>query len=155
MVDARPTPLFGQTVGEAQRALRALADDVFDAAGTTFESWLVLNTLATQGPAIPGETLRRDLAYALSVPPNAVLDLIAQVESAGYIGFNLGASAGGQISLTPDGVDFHRRLRESIARVSARTLAGIDPRDVETTVNVLQTVKEQAQALRERVPAEA
>jgi DNA-binding MarR family transcriptional regulator len=151
MVDTRPSPLFGQTVGEAQRALRALVDDVFDAAGTTFESWLVLNTLATQGPAIPGETLRRDLAYALSVPAGAVSDLLGQVESAGYIGISAGA--GEQVSLTPEGVAFHRRLRESIAGASANALDGIDPRDIETTVSVLQKVKEQAQASRGRAAA--
>jgi DNA-binding MarR family transcriptional regulator len=95
--------------------------------------------------------LRRDLAYALGIPAGAVSDLLALVESAGYI--EISAGAGEQVSLIPQGVAFHRRLRESIAGASANALEGIDLRDIETTVSVLQKVKEQAQAFRGRAAA--
>jgi DNA-binding MarR family transcriptional regulator len=126
-----------------------MADDVFAEAGTTFESWLVLNILATQGSSVAAETLRHDLSFALNVPAGIVSDLLAQVEAVGHIE----CIANDWAALTPAGTDFHRRLRESIAIASAKALAGIDPGDIETTVNVLQTVKGQAQALRERVAA--
>lgn len=153
MVDTHPSPLFGQTVGEAQRALRALVDDVFDAAGTTFESWLVLNTLATQGQSIPSETLRRDLAYALNVEPDAVSILLGQVESAGYVGISRGEPGGERVDLTPDGLAFHGSLRDRVASASANVLDGIDPGELETTVSVLRRVKEQAQVFRGRADA--
>ena len=152
MTTTRPAPLFGQSVGEAQRALRALVDRVFDDAGTSFETWVVLNTLATQGPAIPDAKLRGDLEYGLSAGSDTISGLLDDLRSSGLIRFaaDSDGSDGHQIELSSAGADFHRRLRESIASASDRVTSKIDPAELATTVNVLTAVKARAEALLDR-----
>lgn len=145
-----PPPAFGQTVGEAQRALGAVLSGILDQAGTTFESWVALNTLATRGPAIPGDALRRDLADGLQADPSAISALLARLESTGLVHRTSGTGTGdgARVELTGEGQSFHRSLRESIGRSSAELLDGIDTDDVATTIEVLRAVTERARARR-------
>lgn len=85
MTTTHPTPLFGQAVGEAQRALRAVIDDVLDEAGTTFETWVVLNSLAAQDGSMPETTLRRDLEYGLNTDSATISRLLDQLQSSELI----------------------------------------------------------------------
>lgn len=151
MTKTPPAPLFGQSVGEAQRALRAVADRVFDDADTSFESWIVLNTLATRGPAVDDAKLRRDLGYALTADADTIAGLLEDLRSSDMIRFSDDlAGSGGQVELTSAGASFHQQLRDSIASASARVTADIDPDELETTVNVLTAVKSHAEALLDR-----
>jgi DNA-binding MarR family transcriptional regulator len=155
MTTTRPAPLFGQSVGEAQRALRALVDRVFDDAGTSFETWIVLNTLATQGPAIPEAKLREDLEYGLSADPNTVTTLLDDLRSNGLIRFTADSdsSDGRQVELSSSGAGLHQQLREAIVTASNRVTADIDTEELATTVNVLTAVKARAEALLDREAA--
>jgi MarR family transcriptional regulator, transcriptional regulator for hemolysin len=141
-------PLFGQTVGEAQTALKALIDSVLGEAGTDFDSWLALNLLATSGPAIPSDAFHRDLAEALHTDQAAISDLVARLRSAGLVAITSGMGADGAlIELTPEGQAFHGRLREAVGSASARLLSSLDPDDVQTTIKVLREVTSRAHAL--------
>jgi len=141
-------PLFGQAVGEAQTALKAAIDDVLAEAGTNFESWLALNLLATRGPAIPSNAYQQELVEGLRAEPRMVSELVARLQSTGLIVATrgTGVDGGGQVELTGDGKASHARLREAVARTSARLLSGFDPDDVQTTIKVLREVTSRAQA---------
>jgi len=146
MVDGRPTPPFGQIVGQAQQALRGLLDDVLEAASVSHPTWLTLNLLAVQGPALPAEQLRRTLADGLRVELSEVSELFRGLEAAGYIELR-GSAAGEEVALTSAGSALYRDLRAGVDRLSASALAGIPQQDIETTVNVLTRAREQAQNL--------
>lgn len=143
-----PPPPFGQTVGEAQTALKAVLDRVLDEAGTTFDSWVVLNTLATQGPAIAGDELRPNLAQALQTDAGAISDLLERLRSSGLVRLTAagGSREGALVELTEEGQVLHRSLRQSVGGASAKLLAGLGPSDLETTIRVLREVTERAKA---------
>ena len=65
MTQTTAVPTFGQAVGEAQTALRAVIVDVLQEAGTTFERCGLLNTLATRGVAVARDELLRELAHGV------------------------------------------------------------------------------------------
>jgi MarR family transcriptional regulator, organic hydroperoxide resistance regulator len=143
-----PPPPFGQTVGEAQTALKTVLDRVLDKAGTTFDSWVALNTLATQGPAIAGDELRSNLAQALRTDAGAISELVERLRSSGLVRLTAdgGSREGALVELTEEGQVLHRSLRRSVGGASAELLAGLDPSDVETTIRVLREVTERAKA---------
>jgi DNA-binding MarR family transcriptional regulator len=147
MTDTRvPPPPFGQTVGEAQTALKTVLDHVLDEAGTTFDSWVVLNTLATRGRAIASDELRSNLAQALQTDAGAISELLERLRSTGLVRLTAdgGSREGPLVELTEEGQVLHRSLRQSVGGASAKLLAGLGPSDVETTIRVLREVTERA-----------
>lgn len=147
MTSSRPTPPFGQVIGEAQRALRGLLDDVLAAASVSYPTWMALNYLSVQGPSVSADQLRRDLAAALRVHPSEVAELLLGLEAAGHIELR-DAVSDEQASLTAGGAALYRELRDEVDGIARSALAGIPQYDIETTVNVLVRAKEQAQDLR-------
>jgi len=145
-----PSPPFGQTVGEAQTALKVVLDHVLDEAGVTFGSWVTLNTLATQGPAIAGDELRSNLAQALQTDAGAISELLERLRSTGLVRLTTDAAPqeGALVELTTLGQVLHRSLRQSVGGASVKLLAGLDPSDVATTIRVLREVTERAKSLR-------
>jgi DNA-binding MarR family transcriptional regulator len=148
-----PPPPFGQIVAVAQRALSAALDDLLHDAGVTFERWAALNMLAAGGSA-PRDALRRQLAEALRSGEGSIAELLDGLESDGLIrpAGDPGARVGTPVELTAEGAALHRRLRESIGRLTARILGGLDPRDVGITIRTLREVTERAQSLRDAQP---
>jgi DNA-binding MarR family transcriptional regulator len=141
-----PPPPIGQEVALAQRALSELLARFLGEADTTFGTWLALNTLATQGPAIRSDALRRDLAGRLQVDQSSISQLLHELQSTGAARLT-GAGEEAQVELTDDGAAIHRRLSEGIRRNTAELLGPLDPDDVHTTIRVLRAVTERAQAL--------
>jgi DNA-binding MarR family transcriptional regulator len=142
-----PTIPFGRHLGAAQRAGRAMLDEVLAAEGTTYETWIALNLLATGGPVMRGEEFARIVGAALELKPAGVAQLLGQLERFGVLRAELGAGKGGQIALTEDGSAYYQRLLAAVNERSAQALAGIDPADVQTTIRVLSQFKEQAEGL--------
>jgi DNA-binding MarR family transcriptional regulator len=149
-----PPPPFGQIVAVAQRALSAALDGLLGEAGTTFQRWAALNMLAARGSA-PLDALRREVAEALQADERSIAELFDQLESDGLIqtAGDRGAPDGTRIELTAGGETLHRSLRESIGRLSARILGGLDPHDIGTTIRTLREVTERAQSLPTGQPA--
>jgi DNA-binding MarR family transcriptional regulator len=139
-----PPPPFGQVVGETQRALSGLLRDILDRAGTTFETWVTLNTLATRppGPGPSRDELRDDLAAALAAEASSISALLDRLEAGGLLRLD-----GGRVALTAEGEAFHRRLRDSIGRLTARLIDGLDRNDVEAALQLLREVGARAQKL--------
>lgn len=113
MTTAPLRPLFGQVLGQAQRASGQGLDRVLAAHGTTFDHWVALNALAL-GAGAPAPPL----------DPQALADLVA----AGLI----------EISLTPAGEERYAELRAAVADYSRALLGGIPEGEVETARQVLE-----------------
>jgi DNA-binding MarR family transcriptional regulator len=143
---ARP---FGQQLGETARATRILLDGILAEEGTTFARWVALNTLGTQGPAIPREHLLGDLAAGLQTDNPAIAGLLAELAADDLIATANGV-AGEPITLTPAGDARYQHLRQVVQRTSQRVLNGIDPDDLQAALRVLTQVKAQAEALQAR-----
>lgn len=139
-------PFFGQQLGETTREARVLLDAVLNQEGTTFQRWVALNTLGTQGPAVPLDLLQRDLGAGLQMDLSSISSLLAQLDAEGVIETSRGAG-GPRVALTAAGASHYQHIRQVILNTSARVLAGIDPDELQTTFRVLAAVKERAQAL--------
>ena len=143
-------PTLGQTVGEAQTALRAVIVDVLEGAGTTFDRWVALNTLVTRGPAVARGELLAELAYGLQTDGAAISELLDALSSAGLVRVTAGPGpeVGSMVELTDEGRTLHAALRETVRHTSAALLDGLDPAEVQTTIAVLQAVTERAEVFR-------
>jgi hypothetical protein len=115
-------PLFGQQLGAAQLATRALLDRLLAEQGTDFAHWAILNTLGS-GAAGP--------------PLDA--DALADLTAAGRVTATP--------ALTPAGEERYRELRTTIVGLSARVIADVPPDDLETARRVLVAIADTANAL--------
>ena len=148
MTQTTAVPTFGQAVGEAQTALRAVIVDVLQEAGTTFERWVALNTLATRGVAVARDELL-ELAHGVQTDTMTISTsstgspegLVGQADGAGPDGSSL-------VELTDQGRALHGALRETVRRTSEALLDGLDPSDLEITIAVLRAVTERADVFR-------
>jgi DNA-binding MarR family transcriptional regulator len=133
---ARPVPLIGQAVGQAQASLTRLLVGVLAESGTSYQAWLGLQRLAALGGQAAREAYERDLSDWLLLDGPAAARLAGDLVAAG-----LAAGTGdGLIGLTAGG----RALREAVLAASAKItgpmLAGIDRADLETTVRTLDEI---------------
>jgi DNA-binding MarR family transcriptional regulator len=150
MTQTRAVPTFGQAVGEAQTVLRAAIVDVLQEAGTTFERWVVLNSLVTRGAAVARDELLRELAYGLQTDTGAISDLLDRLASEGFVGpaDRAAPDASSLVELTDEGRVLHTALRETVRHTNAALLDGLDPAEVEITIAVLRAVTERAGVFR-------
>jgi DNA-binding MarR family transcriptional regulator len=138
--DMTPPPLFGQTLAFAERALTARLRAHLAELGTTPETWYVLTLVATRGPALDRDALRRDLEGSRNLDAASTSELLERVESEGLI------RGDAHVDLTSEGEARYRGLRASIDAATAELLGAFDPRDVETTIRFLRAVTERAEA---------
>jgi DNA-binding MarR family transcriptional regulator len=144
---APPIP-FGRHLGAAQRAGRAFLDEVLVVDGTTYETWIALNLLATSGPRTSRAAFEQSLGAALEIRTAAAAQLLGQMERYGVVRTEPDASGddGPRIALTEEGSRHFQRLLAAVNERSAQALAGVDPADVQTTIRVLAQFKAQAEA---------
>jgi DNA-binding MarR family transcriptional regulator len=143
-----PVP-FGRQLGEAHRAGRALLNDVLAREGTTYETWIAYNLIASGGPEVRRDELERALATALDISAVAVTQLLGQLARFGLIQLvpEAGDATEAQVALTAAGAADYQRLLGLVNQRSAQAFAGVDPDEVQTTIRVLGTYSQQAQTL--------
>lgn len=139
--------LDSQDIVQAQRATSAVVDVVLAEHGTTFDRWVVLDTLATG--AVPSERARfvPGLAAALATGPVAVEDMLDQAEEAGLVRIVSapdGDPGAVRAELTQAGRAQHETLRSAIDFVTAELDAGIPAHDLATVHHVLAEVTRRA-----------
>lgn len=133
------TPVLEPAPGRPQRVLRILVDDMLASIGTTSATWVALERLAAPRPAtdvrspLDADTLRRELALRLDADEHAMGTVIDDLEAEGLIE----SAPGGELRLTPAGVDRYRRLRTTIRGASAHLLAPTDRDVVQTMLDVV------------------
>ncbi len=132
---ARPLPLIGQSVGQAQASLTRLLTGILAESGTSYQAWLGLQRLNALG----GEATRA--AYEADVSDWLLLDGPAAAQLADdLITAGLAETGDDMIRLTARG----RGLREAVlvasAKITGPVLATIDRGDLETTIRTLDEI---------------
>jgi DNA-binding MarR family transcriptional regulator len=136
------TPILtGQDIGQAERATRAVFDRLLAESGTTFNGWVILNDLDSNGPTLEQDAQVSRLARALRVDEPHVRAALDDVVGHGLVG-----RAGTEITLTPAGEVRVRQVRAGIARIAARFYGDLPAEDLATAHRVLATVTERANA---------
>ena len=133
---ARPRPLIGQAVGQAQASLTRLLTGMLARSGLSHQVWLGLQRLSAMGGRPARAAYEADLSYWLQLDGPAAARLASDLLAA-----DLATSDGdGTVTLSAHG----RVLREAVlarsAQVTGPILATIDRGDLETTVRTLEAI---------------
>jgi DNA-binding MarR family transcriptional regulator len=136
---ARPVPLIGQAVGQAQASLTRLLTGILAETGTSYQAWLGLQRLAALGGRATRQAYQRDLSdwLLLDEPTAAALadDLIAA---------GLADTDDGGVRLSAQGRGLREQVLAASAKVTGPMLATIDRDDLQTTVRTLDEITRRA-----------
>ncbi len=137
--NARPAPLIGQAVGQAQASLTRLLVGVLAESGTSYQAWLGLQRLAALGGQATREAYQRDLSDWL------LLDGPAAARLAGnLIAADLADTEDGEVRVTARGRELREQVLTASAKITRPMLATIDRDDLETTVRTLDEITRRA-----------
>jgi hypothetical protein len=138
--DARPLPLIGQAVGQAQASLTRLLTGILAGSGTSYLLWLGLQRLNAIGGQPSRKAYEADLSYWLQLDGPAATRLAGDVVAAG-----LAASGGdGSIALSARGRALREEVLAASAKVTGPMLASIDRADLDTTIRTLEEITRRA-----------
>ena len=133
---ARPLPLIGQAVGQAQASLTRLLTGILAGSGTSYQVWLGLQRLNVLDGQSARKAYEADLSYWLQLDGQAAARLADDIVAAGLATSN----GDGTVTLSAGG----RALREAVlaksAQVTGPILATIDRADLETTIRTLDEI---------------
>jgi DNA-binding MarR family transcriptional regulator len=134
-----PSLTIGQAVGQAEACLTRLLTAVLAKRGTSRPAYLALQRLNALGGHATRDAYERDLSEWLGLDGPGAKALAEEL-----LGKQLAAADDHEIRFTEQG----RALREGILTEGAQTtrtlLAGLDARDVETTIRTLQEITTRA-----------
>jgi hypothetical protein len=134
--DARPLPLIGQAVGQAQASLTRLLTGILAGSGTSHLLWLGLQRLNAMGGQPSREAYEADLGYWLQLDGPAAARLAGDVVAAG-----LAASGDdGLVALSARGRALRQEVLAASAQVTGPMLATIDRADLDTTIQTLEKI---------------
>jgi hypothetical protein len=134
--DARPLPLIGQAVGQAQASLTRLLTGILAGTGTSHEVWLGLQRLNAMGGQPSQEAYEADLSYWLELDGPAAARLAGDVIAAGLA---VGGDDG-LIALSARGRALREQVLTASAQVTGPILATIDRADLDTTIRTLEQI---------------
>lgn len=137
--NARPVPLIGQAVGQAQASLTRLLTGILTEAGTSYQVWLGLQRLAALGGQATGEAYQRDLSDWLLLDGPAAARLAGELVAAG-----LADTGDHAVRLTARGQGLREQVLAASAKITGPMLATIDRGDLETTVRTLDEITRRA-----------
>jgi hypothetical protein len=137
MTDA--ATLTGQDIGQAERATLAVLDSLLAQTATTFQQWVVLNTVGTNGGRVPRDAVVQHLVSALKID-----DATATIDE--FVGRGLATAGNDGIVLTPSGTARFERIRDGIAAISGRRYGDLPTDDLVIARRVLTIVTERANA---------
>jgi DNA-binding MarR family transcriptional regulator len=135
--------LTGQDIGQAERATRALLDELLVDTGLRFDEWVIINLLGTHDGAPERAAIETIVARGLHVARETARDVIDDLVRRGLV-VPIGRDA--RITLTRDGRARFRSVRAGIDRITERLYGGISVDDLATTHRVLAAVTERANA---------
>jgi DNA-binding MarR family transcriptional regulator len=129
---------FGQTLAFTERTLTAVLHDHLAQRGVEPAVWYAVKLIATRGPGLSRQQLRRDLEESQNVAAASVPGLLDQLEADGLIHGDT------RVGLTTAGEARYQELRDYVIGPTARLLGQFDLADIETTVRTLQAIIERA-----------
>ncbi|HEU5385339.1 MAG TPA: hypothetical protein VFV73_05515 [Streptosporangiaceae bacterium] len=147
--NARPLPLIGQSVGQAQAILTRLLDGILAESGTSHQAWLGLQRLNALGGQPGREAYERDLSNWLQLDGQQAARLAGDLVAAGLAETGpagAGGTGGDAIRMTDAG----RKLRQDVlaksAQVTGPVLAAVDRGDLEVTIRTLDEITRRVRA---------
>ena len=133
---ARPRPLIGQAVGQAQASLTRLLTGILARSGLSHQVWLGLQRLSAMGGQPARAAYEADLSYWLQLDGPAAARLADDVLGAG-----LAVSDGdGTVALSDRGRVLREAVLARVAQVTGPILATIDRGDLDTTIRTLEQI---------------
>ena len=133
---ARPRPLIGQAVGQAQASLTRLLTGMLARSGLSHQVWLGLQRLSAMGGQPARAAYEADLSYWLQLDGPAAAQLADDVLGAG-----LAARDGdGTVALSDRGRALREAVLARVAHVTGPILATIDRGDLDTTIRTLEQI---------------
>lgn len=137
---ARPLPLIGQSVGQAQASLTRLLTGILAESGTSYQAWLGLQRLNALGGRATREAYEADVSDWLLLDGPAAAQLAGDLVAAGLAA----GSGGGFIGLTAQGRALREEVLAAAAKITGPMLATIDRGDLETTIRTLDEITRRA-----------
>jgi DNA-binding MarR family transcriptional regulator len=156
MTQATQPALTGQDIAEAQGAMRALIDEVLSESGTSSTEYVVMRVLMVRSPRDDAQSLQAFLAgqRQLNLTPADVTALLDGLAAKG-LATGVAAGAPGPAQLTAEGEALFMRLTKmTVAPVTARLYADLDPDELATAHRVLAELVQRANRLTEDLRAE-
>jgi hypothetical protein len=158
--NARPLPLIGQSVGQAQATLTRLLDGILAESGTSHQTWLGLQRLNALGGQPSRGAYERDLSAWLQLDGQEAARLAGDLIAAGLAetgpsgtgpagtgGTETGLAEAGLAETGGDAIrmtDAGRKLRQDVlatsAQVTGPVLAAVDRGDLEVTIRTLDEI---------------
>lgn len=133
---ARPLPLIGQAVGQAQASLTRLLAGILAGTETSYPVWLGLQRLNATGGQPSLQAYEADLSYWLQLDGPAAARLAGDVAAAG-----LAASGDdGSVALSARGRALREEVLAASAKVTGPMLATIDRAELDTTIRTLEKI---------------
>jgi hypothetical protein len=129
---------FGQALAFSERTMSAVLHDHLAQGGIEPGTWYALKLIATRGPGLSRQDLRRDLEESQNVATASVAGLLSRLEAEGLIHGDT------NVGLTAQGEARYESLREYVGGPTVRLLSQFDLGDIETTVRTLQAITRRA-----------
>ena len=129
---------FGQALAFSERTMSAVLHDHLAQGGIEPGTWYALKLIATRGPGLSRQDLRRDLEESQNVATASVAGLLSRLEAEGLI---YGDTS---VDLTARGEARYESLRDYVGGPTVRLLSQFDLGDIETTVRTLQAITRRA-----------
>ena len=141
--NARPLPLIGQSVGQAQATLTRLLDRILAESGTGHQTWLGLQRLNALGGQPGRDAYERDLSSWLQLDGQEAARLAGDLVAAGLAETGPagpGGAGGDTIRMTDAGRKLRQAVLATSAQVTGPVLAAVDRGDLEVTIRTLDEI---------------
>lgn len=141
--NARPLPLIGQSVGQAQATLTRLLDGILAESGTSHQAWLGLQRLNALGGQPGRDAYERDLSNWLHLDGQEAARLAGDLVAAGLAEAgpaDAGGTSGDAIRMTDAGRKLRQDVLATSAQVTGPVLAAVDRGDLEVTIRTLDEI---------------
>ena len=150
--NARPLPLIGQSVGQAQATLTRLLDGILAESGTSHQAWLGLQRLNALGGQPGRDAYERDLSNWLHLDGQEAARLAGDLVAAGLAATvpagtdgadgadGTGGTGGDAIRMTDAGRKLRQDVLATSAQVTGPVLAAVDRGDLEVTIRTLDEI---------------
>jgi DNA-binding MarR family transcriptional regulator len=143
---ARPLPLIGQSVGQAQATLARLLTGILAQSGTSYQAWLGLQRLNALGGQPARDAYERDVSDWLQLDGQEAARLAGDLVAAGLAEAGpagtggTGGTGGDAIRMTDAGRKLRQDVLATSAQVTGPVLAAVDRGDLEVTIRTLDEI---------------
>ena len=138
--NARPLPLIGQSVGQAQAALSRLLTGILAESGTSHQAWLGLQRLNALGGQPSRDAYERDLSDWLLLDDQAAARLAGDLVAAGLAATVPADHGGDAIRMSDSGRGLRQDVLAASAQITGPVLATLDRGDLEITIRTLDEI---------------